>query len=94
MDADVAVIGAGVAGLAAARALRAGGTEAIVIEARHRIGGRLWTLHPPDWPLPVELGAEFIHGEPAELGSLSAELMKDRRDQGAELADTDLLFER
>jgi monoamine oxidase len=63
---DVAVVGAGVAGLAAARALRRRGLTILVLEARDRIGGRVLTLHDPRLPLPVELGAEFVHG-PAPL---------------------------
>ena len=62
MKFDVAVIGAGAAGLAAASALVSGGRSVVVLEARDRIGGRIHTLHPPSTPLPVELGAEFIHG--------------------------------
>ena len=60
---DVAVIGAGAAGLAAARELSGAGRRVVVLEARERIGGRIFTLHPPDFALPIELGAEFIHGE-------------------------------
>ncbi len=60
--ADVAVVGAGVAGLAAARELRRGGLTVVVLEARDRIGGRILTLRDPRVPLPVELGAEFVHG--------------------------------
>jgi monoamine oxidase len=60
--ADVAVIGAGVAGLAAARELRRRGLKVIVLEARDRIGGRILTVRDPRLPLPVELGAEFVHG--------------------------------
>lgn len=63
----MAVVGAGAAGLAAFDALRAAGCDAVLIEARSRIGGRIRTLHPPDWLAPVEMGAEFIHGAPAEL---------------------------
>lgn len=48
MGHDVIVIGAGVAGLAAAQAPRAVGMEVTLLEARDRIGGRLRTLHPPD----------------------------------------------
>lgn len=71
--ATIAVIGAGVAGLAAARALRARGREVIVFEARRRIGGRVHTLHPRSLPLPVELGAEFLHGEAGRTRRLLAE---------------------
>ncbi|MBV9772895.1 MAG: FAD-dependent oxidoreductase [Gemmatimonadetes bacterium] len=57
---EVVVIGAGVAGLAAARDLAAEGVPVLVLEARGRVGGRVHTLHDPALPLPVELGAEFI----------------------------------
>jgi monoamine oxidase len=57
----VIVIGAGVAGLSAAVRLKARGHRVIVVEARDRIGGRVWT----DRSLgsPVDLGASWIHGE-------------------------------
>jgi protoporphyrinogen oxidase len=61
-DADVLIIGAGVAGLAAAYELSRAGVNVIVLEARDRIGGRIYTLHDESSPLPIELGAEFIHG--------------------------------
>lgn len=66
-DAEVAVIGAGAAGLAAFQHLRTAGCDAVLIEARDRIGGRIFTESVAGWPLPVELGAEFIHGAPPEL---------------------------
>lgn len=65
-EADVLVIGAGAAGLAAARDLSAEGLSVRVLEARSRVGGRVHTLRETASPLPVELGAEFIHGEPRE----------------------------
>src|SRR3954453_16584050 len=55
----VCVIGAGFAGLAAADALRAGGTEVTVLEARDRVGGRVWSV-PFGEGATVERGAEFI----------------------------------
>jgi monoamine oxidase len=61
--AEVAVIGAGAAGLAAAEALARAGRSVILVEARDRIGGRAWTRRMPGLELPVELGAEFVHGE-------------------------------
>jgi monoamine oxidase len=63
---DVLVIGAGASGLAAARELSAAGLSVRVLEARGRVGGRVHTLREPQLPVPVELGAEFIHGEPRE----------------------------
>src|SRR5687768_16830148 len=60
---DVVVIGAGASGLAAARTISEAGRHVVVLEARERIGGRILTLHDPEWPLPVELGPEFLHGE-------------------------------
>ena len=59
---DVIVIGAGVAGLAAARELVHAGRQVMVLEARGRIGGRIHTVHDSQTPVPVELGAEFVHG--------------------------------
>jgi len=68
--ADVLVLGAGVAGLAAAQDLARAGLRVIVIEARDRMGGRIFTQHVPGHPLPIELGAEFIHGQPPESFAL------------------------
>jgi monoamine oxidase len=64
---EVAVIGAGVAGLACARALCEAGLRVTILEARSRVGGRIWTVHPSLTNAPVELGAEFIHGLPREV---------------------------
>ena len=55
------------AGLAAARELELRGHRALVLEARDRIGGRVHTLRPRGWPMPVEAGAEFVHGRPKKL---------------------------
>src|SRR5689334_7896959 len=69
MDADVIVIGAGAAGLAAARVLADAGRRVIVLEARTRIGGRVWTDRAFA-AIPVERGAEFIHGDQADSWAL------------------------
>jgi monoamine oxidase len=61
---DVIVVGAGAAGLAAADELSRAGRSVVVLEARGRIGGRCWTRRMPGLPVPVELGAEFVHGRP------------------------------
>ena len=63
---DVAVVGAGVAGLAAAGELHRQGFRVAVFEARDRIGGRIFTHRDERVPVPIELGAEFIHGEAPE----------------------------
>ena len=60
-DVDVVVVGAGAAGLAAMRTLLGAGCRAIALEARHRIGGRVWT--DTDYGLPFDHGASFIHAE-------------------------------
>jgi len=70
MDADVIVIGAGAAGLNAARKLAERSLRTIVLEARDRIGGRvLWKL-VPGLPSPAELGGEYIHGAAPETFEL------------------------
>jgi monoamine oxidase len=67
----VLVIGAGAAGLAAARDLSKAGRDVIVVEARERIGGRVFTHRDPHQPVPIEYGAEFIHGKSPELWHLA-----------------------
>ncbi|HEX6267607.1 MAG TPA: FAD-dependent oxidoreductase, partial [Burkholderiales bacterium] len=69
-QAEVIVIGAGAAGLAAAATLARAGRSVLVLEARSRIGGRCLTLRHPSLDAPVELGAEFIHGRPQTTLSL------------------------
>lgn len=64
---DVIVVGAGIAGLAAARTLAEAGLQVTLLEARDRVGGRILTVPAGESNLPVELGAEFIHGLPPEL---------------------------
>jgi len=70
LSTDILIIGAGASGLAAARDLSRTGFHVTVVEARSRIGGRIYTEHDPAEKLPIELGAEFIHGKSPELFSL------------------------
>jgi len=81
---DVAVVGAGVAGLAAARELRrqAPNLSLTVLEARARIGGRIFTERVAGLPHPIELGAEFVHGtapETIELAESAGMMLCDVR---------------
>ncbi|MBZ4335745.1 FAD-dependent oxidoreductase [Corallococcus sp. AS-1-12] len=66
-EADVVILGAGAAGLAAAERLMRKGLRVIVLEARDRVGGRVATLRDTMAEVPLELGAEFIHGKPGGL---------------------------
>jgi monoamine oxidase len=84
---DVVVIGAGMAGLTAARALAEAGLKVLVVEAQDRIGGRIWTRHIGDEV--IELGAEFIHGRPPELWALIDEAGLETYERGG----TQICFE-
>jgi len=70
---DVLVLGAGVSGLAAAARLTRAGRTVRVLEARDRIGGRIATQRGDPWPVPVELGAEFVQGRIPALTTLAAQ---------------------
>jgi monoamine oxidase len=59
---DVIVVGAGIAGLAAARRLSLRGARVMILEARNRVGGRLWSVRGHDGHV-YDLGASWIHGE-------------------------------
>src|SRR5258705_12382789 len=67
---DVLIIGAGAAGLAAARELSSRGLRVTILEARDRVGGRIDTRRSAQSSLLIELGAEFVHGKPPEIFDL------------------------
>jgi monoamine oxidase len=78
---DVIVIGAGMAGLAAARLLSASGRRVGMVEARDRVGGRVFSV-PGE--TPIELGAEFIHGLPVASWKLLHEASLPTYELGGE----------
>ncbi|PTQ94926.1 monoamine oxidase [Mucilaginibacter yixingensis] len=72
MEQSVLIIGAGAAGLMAARTLAKAGVKVTVLEARDRTGGRIHTLSDASFFHQAEAGAEFIHGDlPVTLGLLN-----------------------
>jgi len=83
---NVIVIGAGVAGLAAATTLRAAGWTVLVLEASDRAGGRAWTV--PVAGKPFDLGATWLHD------AARNPLAQIARDRGATLIDADAVRAR
>jgi len=73
VDADAIVIGAGAAGLAAARSLAGRAVRVVVLDGRDRVGGRVWSRPVARTAAPAELGAEFIHGR----GELTLRLLRE-----------------
>jgi monoamine oxidase len=61
-NADIIIVGAGIAGLVAAAELGQAGKKVLILEAKEQAGGRIATFHDPAFGEPIELGAEFIHG--------------------------------
>jgi monoamine oxidase len=68
---DALIIGGGIAGLVATRHLTDAGLRVTLLEARDRLGGRIYTESTGEFP--VELGAEFVHGHPDEILAIAAE---------------------
>src|SRR5215471_6008009 len=60
---SIIIIGAGAAGLMAAYDLSKKEKQVTILEASGRLGGRIYTIDDPSFSMPVEMGAEFIHGE-------------------------------
>jgi monoamine oxidase len=72
-EADVCVVGAGLAGLTAARRLSQAGRSVIVLEARDRVGGRVWTKTSRDG-VPVDMGGCFVGPHHDRMHALAAEV--------------------
>lgn len=68
----VAIVGGGLSGLAAARTLARHGVRSVVYEAATTLGGRVRTVRRAGSKLPIELGAEFVHGAPRPLLALAS----------------------
>jgi monoamine oxidase len=63
MKPDIIIVGAGAAGLMAARELARGGKKVVILEARDRIGGRIMPLSTAEFGYPAQGGAESVHGD-------------------------------
>src|SRR5678810_510148 len=85
---EILIIGAGVAGLAAADALTQGGAAVTVLEARERAGGRVRTINSQAGNLVIELGAEFVHGAKNALWPI----LRDARLETTEVVDRHWVF--
>ena len=64
---SIIIIGAGISGLSAGTKLVEAGARVTILEARNRVGGRILTEHGKAGSVPIELGAEFIHGMAPEI---------------------------
>jgi monoamine oxidase len=73
MKFDCIIIGAGACGLMASRELTRAGKSVLLLEARNRIGGRIYTIHNHSFSTFAEAGAEFIHGDLPITSSLLRE---------------------
>ena len=85
---QVIVVGAGVAGLVAARRLADRGLDVLVLEARDRVGGRLWSHHMPNGEI-VELGGEWISTSQTAVIGLAHELGLGTIDTGMDFISRD-----
>src|SRR5262245_28049252 len=70
---DIVIVGAGLSGLRAARALVSAGVDVLVLEAQDRVGGRTWTIHP-DEDTFIDHGGQWVSAGQDHLLALAAEL--------------------
>lgn len=94
MKAEIIIIGAGAAGLIAARESAAAGRDVLLLEARDRAGGRMLTIRDPRAQAPVELGAEFVHGSHELMLSLLEAAGIARQERPDDDDDEDWLQEK
>lgn len=73
IEADVCVVGAGYAGLTAARRLSQSAKSVVVLEARDRVGGRIWTQHLSDGS-PVDRGGAWLAPKHDAMFGLAREM--------------------
>ena len=73
-DAEICVVGAGMAGLAAAKLLAEAGREVVVLEARDRVGGRIWNRELPDGSAVVSVGGTWLGSGQHRMFALCKEL--------------------
>ena len=72
-EADVCIVGAGLAGLTAARRLSQAGRSVVVVEARNRVGGRVWT-RTSTHGVPIDMGGCFVGPNHDRLHALAKEM--------------------
>ncbi len=70
---DIVIIGAGASGLMAGRVLAEAGKKVVILEARDRIGGRIWPLPKDEFGYNAQGGAEFVHGKAPVTKALAKE---------------------
>ena len=70
-DNQVAVVGGGVAGLAAAASLSEAGFDVVLLEAANYLGGRVKQVQPFKGFAPIDLGGEFIHGSDSIINRIA-----------------------